>query len=288
MDFISTLCGVLCFLCILAAPITLLIWLILLIKKSEKKKKAKYFFLGTLGGIVLFSIIGVATFEQCEHNWETVVKTAATCTENGSTAKICTLCDSEETTTIPATGHNFTEEVIEAATCSATGTTKKTCSICNKTEEIVVEKVEHTYEYTTTKAPSLEENGIETGTCSVCGDTNEKEISKLGTKANPGEVTVSELVAEINTNIDAAKSKYNGKWIKITGKVLDAGNVAGMTKFYLYGEYAGSGLKIICWVNEEVLKPFDYTGEAHTFIGQVREITIVNATEIGDCTIVTD
>lgn len=288
MEFISTLCGIFCFLCMVTAPIALIVWLILLITKNEKKKKAKYVFLGALGGFVLSIIIGVATYPECEHNWETIEKTAATCTESGRTVVVCTLCDSEETTTIPATGHNFTEEVIDAATCSATGITKKTCSICNKTEEIVIEKVEHTYEYTTTKAPSLEENGIETGTCSVCGDTNEKEISKLGTKANPGEVTVSELVAEINTNIDAAKSKYNGKWIKITGKVLDAGNVAGMTKFYLYGEYAGSGLKIICWVNKEVLKPFDYTGETHTFIGQVREITIMNATEIGDCTIVTD
>ena len=163
---------------------------------------------------------------------------------------------------------------------------KKTCSVCNKTEEIALEKIEHTYEYTTTKAPTLEEKGIETGTCTVCGDTQEKEISKLGTKSNPAEVTVSELVAEINADKDAAKSKYNGKWIKITGKVLSANNVAGMTRFYLYGEHGGSGLRIVCWVNKEVLKPFDYTGETHTFIGQVREITTVNATEIGDCTII--
>ena len=58
--------------------------------------------------------------------------------------------------------------------------------------------------------------------------------------------------------------------------------------YFGYGEKGGSGLRIVCWVNEKVLKPFDYTGETHTFIGQVREITTVNATEIGDCEIVAD
>ena len=132
MEFISTLCGIFCFLCMVTAPIALIVWLILLITKNEKKKKAKYVFLGALAGFVLSIIIGVATYPECEHNWETIEKTAATCTESGRTVVVCTLCDSEETTTIPATGHNFTEEVIEAATCSATGITKKTCSICNK------------------------------------------------------------------------------------------------------------------------------------------------------------
>ena len=288
MEFISGLCGILCALCMLAAPVALIIWLVLLLAKSEKKKKAKRFFLSTLSGIVIFTIIGVATFQECEHNWNTIETISATCTEGGHAVMVCTLCDFEETTTTPATGHRFNEEVIQAATCLETGAVKKTCTVCNLTEEVVLNKVEHSYEYITTKDPTLEEEGIETGTCSACGDILEKEISMLGTKTKPGEVTVSELVAEINSNIDAAKNKYNGKWIKITGKVLSAENVAGMTRFYLHGEYGSSGLKIVCWVNDQVLKPFEYTGETHTFVGQVREITVVNATEIGDCTIVED
>lgn len=43
MDIILALCSLLCFflffLCVLAAPITLIIWITLLIKKSEKKEK---------------------------------------------------------------------------------------------------------------------------------------------------------------------------------------------------------------------------------------------------------
>lgn len=288
MEFISNLCGVLCALCMLAAAIALIVWLVLSIAKNEKKKKAKRFFLRTLVGIVVFTIIGVATFQECEHNWDIIDAKPATCTDNGHTVMVCTLCNTQETISIPAAEHCFTEEVVETATCLETGTVIKTCAVCNMTEETTVDKIAHTYEYIITKAPSLEEKGIEIGTCSACGDILEKEISMLGTKTNPGEVTVTELVAEINKDIDAAKSKYNDKWIKITGKVLSADNVAGMTKFYLYGEFGDSGLRIICWVNDEILKPFEYTGETHTFIGQVREITVVNATEIGDCTIVED
>lgn len=105
-------------------------------------------------------------------------------------------------------------------------------------------------------------------------------------RSNPLVVTVSQFAKEINSNTDAAKMKYNGKWVRVTGKVLSAHNVAGMTNFYLYGKKGDSGLKIVCWINEEVLKPFDYRGETHAFIGQVREVSTVNSTEISDCEII--
>lgn len=105
-------------------------------------------------------------------------------------------------------------------------------------------------------------------------------------RSNPVVVTVSQLANEINSNTDAAKTKYNGKWVQISGKVLSAHNVAGMTSFYLHGEKGGSGLRIVCWVNKEVLKTFDYRGETHTFIGQVREVSTANSTEIGNCEII--
>ena len=114
----------------------------------------------------------------------------------------------------------------------------------------------------------------------------EAEVTVGSAKEHPYVLTISDLVTEIETNIDVAKYKYNEQWVEITGKVLDADNVAGMTRFYLYGEFGGSGLRIVCWVNEEVLKPFDYQGDTVTFLGQMREITIVNATEIGDCQII--
>lgn len=115
----------------------------------------------------------------------------------------------------------------------------------------------------------------------------EKPVAPLGSsRSNPIVVTASQFANEIKSNTDTTKTKYNGKWVQISGKVLSAHNVAGMTSFYLYGEKGGSGLKVVCWVNKEVLKPFDYKGETHTFIGQVREVSTVNSTEIGNCEII--
>lgn len=246
MEFISTLCAILWFLCIVATPITLLVWIILLIRKSEKKRNAKRSFLFSLCGIILFTIIGVVTFEECEHSWESTVQTAS-CTEDGSVTKICTLCSLEETESIPATGHVFTEKVTQKATYSAAG--------------------------------------IITKTCSVCGNVQNVALPQLGTKENPGEITVSELVAEISADIDAAKDKYNGKWIKITGKVTQVVDGGIMTGYYLYGKRGDSGLRIVCWRDGDIYKGA-MVGNTFTFVGQVREITTFNATEIGDCTII--
>lgn len=104
---------------------------------------------------------------------------------------------------------------------------------------------------------------------------------------SPGIVTVDELVSEIESDIDAAKNKYNGKWIQITGEVLNYYSVAGMTGYYLHGDRGDEGLRIICWVDDEGTIGF-VLHDTLTFVGQVREITTANATEIGDCEIITD
>ena len=285
MEQITNICLFLCGLSGLIAPLALIAWIVMRIKKSEKKKKAKIFFLCNLAVFVLSTAVGAATL--CEHEWETIVKNAPTCTESGTSIMHCSLCDTEKDAgEIPPKGHTFTEKTLQKANCTRTGLVEKTCSVCNVVESVTTEKSPHAYEVTSSKEATLEASGVEESTCTVCGDIKQKELAKLGTSGNPGKVTVEQLVSEINSNKDAAKAKYNEKWIEITGKVLDADNVAGMTRFYLYGEHGGSGLRIVCWVNKDMLKPFEYQGEVHTFLGQVREITTVNATEIGDCQII--
>lgn len=223
-----------------------------------------------------------------DHIMEVVSQTQATCEDEGIATYKCKECGHEENEIIPATGHSFVEKVTQEATCVSTGVVEKACSTCNKVESATIEMSPHAYEVTITKDATLDAPGVEESTCNVCGDVKQIELAKLGTKENPGKVTVEQLVSEINSNKDAAKARYNEQWIEITGEVLDASHVAGMTRFYLYGKSGDSGLRIICWVKEEVLKPFDYDGEVHTFLGQVREITTVNATEIGDCEIISE
>ena len=177
---------------------------------------------------------------------------------------------------------------MQAASCSEIGMVNKVCSYCGMSEEIQIDMLPHTYEFTTTKEATLTEEGIEIGTCSVCGATCEESITKLGyTSLNPGIVSVSEFVSDINSNIDSAKEEYNGKWIQITGEIKNFYTSAGMTAYYLYGDRGDSGLRIVCWCDGELTDGF-ILGQTRTFVGKVREVTTVNATEIGDCKLISE
>lgn len=115
-----------------------------------------------------------------------------------------------------------------------------------------------------------------------------KEASYGSSRMKPYKLTAQELATEINSNIDAAKAKYNGKWVQITGKVTDYSRYSSdnLSGYYLYGKYGGEGLKIVCWQNKGALKQFDKVGDTCTCIGQVREVTTVNSTEIVNCEII--
>lgn len=116
----------------------------------------------------------------------------------------------------------------------------------------------------------------------------EQELPIGSSKNNPYVLTADELVEEIETDIDAAKDKYNGKWVKITGVVTDYSRYSSddLSGYYLYGNYGKGGLKIVCWQNKGAFKQNEKIGDACTCIGQVREISTVNSTEIGNCDII--
>ena len=104
----------------------------------------------------------------------------------------------------------------------------------------------------------------------------------------PFVVTVEEFANDIRANIDAAKDKYNGKWVEITGRVTDYSryNGSSLSGYYLYGEYAKEGLKIVCWQNKEDSTQFTKVGRMCNCTGIVREVSTFNATEIVDCQMV--
>ena len=120
-------------------------------------------------------------------------------------------------------------------------------------------------------------------------DKSTTQSASIGSsKNNPYVLTVTELVKEIETDINTAKAKYNGKWVKITGEITDTSSGGGIYGYYLYGKRITtgySGLRIICWCDNG---PYSGSvlGDTQTFLGQIREITTFNATEIGDCEIV--
>ena len=117
--------------------------------------------------------------------------------------------------------------------------------------------------------------------------TGELLIDKVDGESSsyPIVITTEQLVSEINANIDAAKEKYNGKWVKISGKVTFISQSAGMTGYYLYGKRGSEGLKITCWVDNQYAASLS-VGVTVTFVGQMREVTIMNNTEIADCKVI--
>lgn len=86
------------------------------------------------------------TDAACAHRFgEWKVTVAATCTKDGVSRRICSICGVVEEKPVPATGHKFSAwTVTKAATCTETGTEKRTCSVCSKEETRVIAALGHT------------------------------------------------------------------------------------------------------------------------------------------------
>ncbi len=97
-------------------------------------------------------------------------------------------------------------------------------------------------------------------------------------------VSVEQLVQEINADIQSASERYNGKWVQITGTVSYVSDGGDMYGYYLYGIRGAEGLKITCWIETEN-KKFS-VGDKKTFLGKMREVSLLNNTEIADCKVV--
>lgn len=115
--------------------------------------------------------------------------------------------------------------------------------------------------------------------------TTNEEAAPGGSRTNPIVVTVSQLANEINSNTDAAKEKYNNKYVQVTGEITQVVDGGSMMGYYLYGQRGVSGLRIVCWKNGDIDK-VGMRGKTRTFLGQMREVSTVNTTDIGDCEII--
>lgn len=97
--------------------------------------------------------------DTCDHVWnEGEVTTAATCTADGVLTTTCTICQTAQTQTIPATGHTFENG---------------SCSVCGALESCT----EHTWdEGVVTEEQTCWIPGTRTHTCILCGATKEEYI----------------------------------------------------------------------------------------------------------------
>ena len=86
------------------------------------------------------------TDAACAHRFgEWQVTVAATCTKDGVSRRICSICGAVEEKSVPATGHKFGEwTTAKKPTCTETGTEKRICTVCSKEETRVIAALGHT------------------------------------------------------------------------------------------------------------------------------------------------
>lgn len=111
------------------------------------------------------------TDAACAHRFgEWKVTVAATCTKDGVSRRICSICGVVEEKPVPATGHNFGAwTVTKAATCTESGISTRKCSVCGTEETMIVPSLGHSMTATAGKAATCTEAGNSAyWTCSRC------------------------------------------------------------------------------------------------------------------------
>ena len=111
------------------------------------------------------------TDAACAHRFgEWQVTVAATCTKDGVSRRICSICGAVEEKSVPATGHKFGEwTVTKAATCTESGISTRKCSVCSTEETMIVPSLGHSMTATAGKAATCTEAGNSAyWTCSRC------------------------------------------------------------------------------------------------------------------------
>lgn len=111
------------------------------------------------------------TDAACAHRFgEWQVTVAATCTKDGVSRRICSICGAVEEKSVPATGHKFSAwTVTKAATCTESGISTRKCSVCGTEETMIVPSLGHSMTATAGKAATCTEAGNSAyWTCSRC------------------------------------------------------------------------------------------------------------------------
>lgn len=203
-------------------------------------------------------------FPPCEHNWGEWTETPATCTENGSRTRTCSLCHEVETQTISALGHDY-QTVVTTPTCTEQGYTTHTCSRCHDSYvNTYVDALGHDWstndctqqatcsrcdavrpagthvwsDWTVTKEATCTEDGSKTRSCTSCGHPETEAIPAPGHDWGDWEVTKPSTETEDGSQIRTCKrcgeteTEIISKWLK---QELEWPFNIGETVTYTYG-----------------------------------------------------
>lgn len=112
------------------------------------------------------------TDAACAHRFgEWQVTVAATCTKDGVSRRICSICGAVEEKSVPAPGHKFGAwTTTKEPTCTESGISTRKCSVCGTEETMIVPSLGHSMTATAGKAATCTEAGNSAyWSCSRCG-----------------------------------------------------------------------------------------------------------------------
>ena len=125
--------------------------------------------------------------EECTHQFsDWVVNKEASCSEEGSKSRACSLCGQSETESISKIEHQWDDGVVKTEpTETAEGVKEFTCKACGATKTEPISKKEHTThvwgEYQVVKEPTCKEEGEKKAKCTVEG-CNAEDVQKIEKK----------------------------------------------------------------------------------------------------------
>ena len=133
---------------------------------------------------------GQQSAEKCKsHKWgEYVTIKEATCTEDGSQERVCSVCGEKQTKVIKA-AHKYGEfTTTKEATCQEKGSKERECTVCHAKDVQEIPLADHTYAKADdgsdvvvwTTEPSCEVAGVGEKECTVCHEKTAVNQDALG------------------------------------------------------------------------------------------------------------
>ena len=187
-----------------------------------------------------------------EHSFgEPVILKDATCLDEGSQRKTCSVCGDEITEKIPTKGHDWESDyaVDKKATCTKDGSESIHCSRCKVSKEgteRVINKTGHSFsKWTVTKAATEIASGVKSRKCSNCGLAEKKTIVQLA----PTLKTVTITTPKISKGLVTVKWKEISKRDRAKIKKveiqcsIDKKFSKGVKKVYADSKVASNGIK---------------------------------------------
>ena len=115
-----------------------------------------------------FSSLGKGGDSDHTHTYRTVGN-SATCTAAGEKLEICSVCQEERKTAVPALGHDYRVTSHVDATCDADGLHVETCSRCKDVKSTTIAKLVHVFELDRESSSTCTEGGERVEICTLCG-----------------------------------------------------------------------------------------------------------------------